>query len=131
MKKLITLLMALVCIFTLTGCLTTDEQYGKPVFETENIVHITFYKARTSDQAYAVPGEHMEEITAWLGSFIVGAKLVGEQPAGLNAESVKIEYADGSIVETGLDIEVIDGVIYYTECDETPEYYYEILEISE
>ena len=131
MKKLTALFLALVCMLALAGCLTTDELYGTPVFETEEIVRITFYKAPTGNQGYEVPSEHMEEITAWLGSFTIGAKLVGEQPAGLNYETVKIEYADGSIVETGLDVEVIDGVTYYTERGETPECYNEILEITE
>ena len=131
MKRLAALILVLVCMFSLAGCLTTDELYGTPVFDTEDIVSITFYKARTGNQAYEVPEEHMQEITAWLGSYIIGAKLVGEQPTGLNSESVKIEYADGRIVETGLDIEVIDEVTYYTECSDRPACYYEILKITE
>lgn len=131
MKKMIAFALVLFCVFGLAGCLTTDEMYGKPVFETENIMHITFYKARTGDHAYEVPSENMEEITAWLGTFTIGPKLIGEQPAGLNSTSVKIEYEDGTVLETCLDTETIADVIYYTECGERPECYYEILEISE
>ena len=128
MKKLIALVLALVCVLGLVGCSTNKVDKEKPVFETENIARITFYTLPSGGKGFEVPSEYMAEITTWLGSFTIDEKANKTLAPGSNSVSVEIEYADGTVVKNGLSTTKVDGVTYYMKHDNAPECYFAILE---
>ena len=128
MKKLIALVLALVCVLGLVGCSTNKVDKAKPVFETENIARITFYTLPSGGKGFEVPSEYMAEITTWLGSFTIDEKANKNLAPGSNSVSVEIEYVDGTIVKNGLSTTKVEGVNYYMKHDDAPECYFTILE---
>lgn len=123
MKKLMALLLALLCALALAGC----AEKSVSVFETEQISRIVFYEQNGAEQGAQVPKEYLEEIIAWLGTFRIGEKVKGEAlKPGSNSIFVRIEYADGSIVENGLDTVKADGITYYTERADAPACWFSI-----
>ena len=128
MRKYVTFVLALICVLSLLGCSANKAAKDLRVFETENITRITFYTVPGGGKGFEVPGEYMEEITTWLGSFTIDKKADGQVLIpGSNSVSVEIEYADGTIVKTGLSTTEIDGVIYYMKQEDAPKSYLEIL----
>ena len=105
----------------------TEEK--KSVFNTENIIRITFYAYYGSGKGSDVPAEHLDEIISWLDSFEVDTsrEFPDLVPPGTNTIYVEIEYSDRSIVKHGMDTTVVDGVPYYIKGDPRPECYYEII----
>lgn len=102
-------------------------QPGTAVFETENIVRITFYGYYGSGTGSEVPEEDMEAITTWLASFTIGEKAPDLPAPGTNTYHVKIEYADGTVAESGLDVTTVDGVRYQISSGPQPECFAEII----
>lgn len=101
-----------------------NDQPTKPVeavFNTRNIVRITFYAYYGGGKGSDVPAENMAEIINWLNSFAVGEKAPEVLPPGTGTWQVEIEYADGTIVKRSLDTITIDGDIYYLHSDPQPE----------
>ena len=101
-----------------------NDQPTKPVedvFNTRNIVRITFYAYYGGGKGSDVPAENMAEIINWLNSFAVGEKAPDLLPPGTGTWQVEIEYADGTIVKRSLDTITIDGDIYYLHSDPQPE----------
>lgn len=98
------------------------------VFDTNNIEKITFFAYYGEGIGSVVPDESMEEITLWLTSFTVGEKAPELLEPGTNTCFVQIQYSDGTSIKKGLDTVEIDGVLYRTNCDNTPSCYYDIIE---
>ena len=97
-----------------------------PVFNTENIVRVTFYTFYGQGKGSDVPAENMTEIINWLNSFTVGVKGPDVLPPGIGTYQVEIEYADGSVIKRSLDTITINGVTYYLESDPQPDILEEI-----
>lgn len=101
-----------------------DSQPAEPVdavFNTKNIVRITFYAYYGGGKGSDVSAENMAEIINWLNSFTVGEKAPDILPPGTGTRQVEIEYADGTVIKRSLDTITIDGVIYYLDSDPWPE----------
>ena len=129
MKKLMTLILVLVCVLGLIGCSTNKADKNVQIFETENITRITFHTLPSSGKGFEVPSEYMAEITTWLASFTIDKKANDNVLApGSNSISVEIEYADGTVVKNGLSTTKVDGVTYYMKHEDAPQCYFEILE---
>ncbi len=126
MKKCLAFVCALICVFGLVGCSSTRIDTTKPVFETENISRITLFSIPHHEDGIEVPDEHLTELTAWLGTFTIDKKAGDQLDPGTNTRSFRIEYADGTIVESGVNTTTIDGVIYYMKCEKAPECYDEL-----
>lgn len=130
-KKIFSFIFCAVMLFCLAACDTANTQdtaeSTKPVFKTENITRITFYAFSGEGEGSEVPAEHMEQITAWLASFAVGEKAPDLLPPGTNTVYVEIAYSDGTTVKSGLDTATVDGVTYYTENEEAPDCFQEIM----
>ena len=126
MKKLITLVLSLVCVLGLVGCNTKDTTIGKSVFETENITSITFYGSAPNSTETEVPSEYLTEITEWLGTFVAAEKADDVLPPGADSLFVRIEYSDGTIIENSLSTTIIDGTTYLINYDKEPECYFEL-----
>ena len=109
----------------------TEEKHKATaaVFNTEDIVRITFYAYYGSGKGSDVPTEHLEEITNWLDSFEVDTNKEFPElvPPGTNTIYVEIEYSDGSIIKQGMDTTTVDGVAYYIKGATPPECYDEII----
>lgn len=132
MKRCFSRLLAFVCLLSILCSFTACVDRSAPIFETENISRISFYTIPHSDVAIDVPEEHMEEITAWLGTFKPGKRFTGSAlPPGSNSISVEIEYTDGRIVKNGLSTIIIDGKEYFINHEYEPECYFAILESAE
>lgn len=99
------------------------------VFETENITRIFLCIEYGNSEKIEVPAQYMQEITAWLDTFKVGEQIKeGENvPPGTNYCYVEIEYADGTVVNAGIDTVTVDGILYYTKHEKKPDCYYDIL----
>ena len=97
-----------------------------PVFKTQNIKRITLFFRPVNMEGVEVPREHMDEITAWIGSFTVGEK-AKDFVCGQNTRSFRIEYADGTVVTNGTDTITINGVIYKMKKAPTPECFFALL----
>ena len=67
----------------------SEVQPGTAVFETENIVRITFYGAYSGDTGSEVPVKDMEAITTWRASFTIGEKAPDLLAPGTNTYHVK------------------------------------------
>ena len=101
-----------------------NDQPGEPmnaVFNTKNIVRITFYAYYGQGKGSDVPAENMAEIIHWLNSFTVGEKAPAILPPGTGTYQVEIAYADGTVVKQSLDIISINDVTYYLNSDPWPE----------
>ena len=104
--------------------MSDNDQSTKPVdavFDTKNIVRITFYAYFGGGKGSDVPAENMAEIINWLNSFAVGEKAPEILPPGTGTWQVEIEYADGTVVKRSIDTITINGVIYYLKSDPWPE----------
>lgn len=126
MKKLIALILALVCVLGLVGCNTKDTAIGKPVFKTDNITRVIFYGSAPNSTDTEVPSEYLAEITEWLGTFVAGKKADDVLPPGADSLFVRIEYSDGTIIENSMSTTVIDGTTYLINYDKEPECYFEL-----
>lgn len=131
MKKLMTLVLALIFVFGLVGCSANKVDKDVSVFKTENITRITFHTLPSGGQGFEVPNEYLAEITTWLGSFTVDKKADKALAPGSNSISVEIEYADGTSVKNGLSTTKIDGSTFYMKSEPAPECYFKILELPE
>ena len=126
MKKLIALVLALVCVLGLIGYNTKDTAIGKPVFDTENITRVAFYGSAPNSTETEVPSENLAEITEWLRTFAAGKKANDVLPPGADSLFVRIEYSDGTIIENSMSTTIIDGTTYLINYDKEPECYFEL-----
>ena len=145
-KKAVTIILCILMLLCLAACgenstgstshepdqtqpttVNSEVQPGTAVFETQNIVRITFYGAYSGDTGSEVPEEDMEAITTWLASFAIGEKAPDLLAPGTNTYHVKIEYADGTVAESGLDVTTVDGVRYQISSGPQPECFAEII----
>lgn len=145
-KKAVTIILCILMLLCLAACgehstgntshepdqtqpetVNSEVQPGTAVFETENIVRITFYGAYSGDTGSEVPVKDMEAITTWLASFTIGEKAPDLLAPGTNTYHVKIEYADGTVAESGLDVTTVDGVRYQISSGPQPECFAEII----
>jgi len=99
----------------------------KSFFNTANITRITFYAYYGAGKGSDVQSENMQEITNWLGTFVIDEKAPEMLPPGTNTIKVEIEYADGTVVNKGLDVATVDGERYYLKHDKEPDCYRDIL----
>lgn len=104
-----------------------DETHSEAAFVTENIARITFFTYYGEGKGSEVPSENMEEITMWLGTFVIDKAAEDMLPPGTNTVYVEIEYLDGTIVKEGLDVITIDGVSYYLKHAPNPACFTEII----
>ena len=126
MKKLIALVLALVCVVGIVGCSAKDEVIGKTVFETDNITRVTFYGSAPNSADTEVPSEYLAEITEWLGTFVEGKKADDVLPPGADSLFVRVEYSDGTVVENSMTTIVLDGKTYLINYDKEPQCYFEL-----
>ena len=68
-----------------------------------------------------VPSEYMDEITAWIGTFTIDKETGDKLDPGTNTFSFRLEYSDGTIVESGANTTTIDGITYYMKQERAPE----------
>lgn len=129
MKRIVALSWILICIFALFGC-NKNIDPEKPVFETENISKITLFWVNSRENGIEVPSEYIEEVTAWIASFRVDKKAGDLLDPGTNSLSFKIEYNDGTVVKSGANTTVIDGVTYYMNSSQSPECFEVLFEQS-
>ena len=128
-KKCLLILLAIFLVGTI-GCAVDDGiDRTQPVFATENISGITFYTSLKGDylEEIEVPDEYMEEIVSWLGSFRIGTKAGDTLIPGTNSVELRIEYADGTVVESGISAALVDGAFYYLDCENAPQCYLELV----
>ena len=128
-KKCLFILLAIFLAGTI-GCAFEDGiDRTQPVFATDNISGITFYTSLKGDylEEIKVPDEHMEEIVSWLGSFRIGTKAGDTLIPGTNSVELRIEYADGTVVESGISAVLVDGAFYYLDCENAPQCYLELV----
>ena len=121
MKKFIALVLALVCVVGLVACSNNSIDTTKPIFETDNISKITLFAVPNHTDGIVVPSEYIDEITAWIGTFTVDKEAGDILEPGTNTFSFRIEYSDGTIVESGVNTTTIDGITYYMKQEATPE----------
>ena len=145
-KKAVTIILCILMLLCLAACgenstgstshepdqtqpttVNSEVQPGTAVFETQNIVRITFYGYYGSGTGSEVPEEDMEAITTWLASFTIGGKAPDLLAPGTNTYHVKIEYADGTVAESGLNVTTVDGVRYQISSSPQPECFAEII----
>lgn len=108
--------------------LEENDDPAEPVFNTENIVRITFYAYYGQGTGSDVPSENMEEITNWLSTITIDRKATDEDVApGTNTRCVEIEYSDGAIIKSGLDVISVDGTRYLLKKDKYPDCFKEII----
>ena len=135
MRKPMLAAILLICLVLLIGgwiILSMTYAPNVPVYQTENITHITFHTHRPPFGEYQVPDAHMAEIIAWLDTFEISQKVNPiDIPAGANGVAVEIEYTDGTVVYHGLDYITIDGIDYRVRHDDYHACFYEILEIND
>ena len=121
MKKIISFVLVLTCLFGLVGCSNNSIDTTKPIFETDNISKITLFAVPNHADGVVVPSEYMDEITAWIGTFTVDKEAGDVLDPGTDTFSFRLEYSDGTIVESGVNTTTIDGITYYTKQEQTPE----------
>ena len=124
MKKLMAFVLAGVCVLGLVACSDHSIDTQKPVFETENIQSITLFCVPNHTDGIEVPGEYMEEMTAWIGTFTLDKEAGERLDPGTNTISFRLEYSDGTIVESGVNTTTIDGVTYYMKQERAPEFFH-------
>lgn len=127
MKKRITILTAAIILVAAALCALFTPAEPKAVFDTEDIKCITFRSIINGGGEVEVPAEDMEEIAAWLSSFTVGKRAGKTLAPGTNSVSVRIEYADGRIVESGLSTTKVGRVTYYMTCADAPQSYLQLI----
>lgn len=124
MKKLITLFLVLSCMLALFGCSSHEVDKTKPVFQTENIKSIIVYSMPDFENGIPVPSEDMEDVINWIGSFRIdkeaGKEGVKLDP-GTGIRTFRIEYLDGTIVESDAITITIDGMVYYMKSENCPQ----------
>ena len=103
------------------------ENQTSAIFNTKNIKRITLYAYYGAGKGSDVPAENLDEIIAWLNSFVIDEEAPELLPPGTNTIHVEIEYSDGTIIKQGTDITIIDGVTYYLSSDSPPDCYEKIL----
>lgn len=121
MKKIISFVLVLFCLLGFVGCSKNSIDSAKPVFETDNISKITLFAVPNHTGGVVVPSEYMDEITAWIGTFTVDKEAGDILDPGTNTFSFRLEYSDGTIVESGVNTTTIDGITYYMQQERTPE----------
>ncbi len=121
MKKMMLIALVLACLLGLSGCSEHLIDTTKPVFETEKIDRITLFAVPSHTEGIEVPSEYMDEITAWIGTFTIDKKADDLLPPGTNTFAFRIEYADGTIVESGVNATTIGGITYYMKQGQAPE----------
>jgi hypothetical protein len=99
----------------------------KPFFKTEDISRITFYAYYGAGKGITVPTEYLTEITNWLATFIIDETAPDLLPPGTNTYCVEIEYSDGTVVESGLDVTTVDGVAYHLKSHKAPACFMQII----
>jgi len=112
-----------------TEDISTPTEEKESVFNTEDIIRITFYAYYGNGKGSDVPAEHLNKIITWLDSFEVDTNKEFPElvPPGTNTVHVEIEYLDGGIIKQGMDTTVVDGVTYYIKGATRPECYDEII----
>ena len=113
------ILLSFVCCGKDTYVIKDIEPVDGFIFDTENITKITFYGYYGQGKGSVVSDDNMEEITEWLETFALG-EIAYELLPGVNTYYVEIEYSDGTKVREGLNVVIVDGIRYYTECTEPP-----------
>ena len=88
---------------------------------------ITFYCYGGSGKGSEVPACHMAEITNWLRTFTINKEVDDLLPPGTNFYVVKIEYADGTILKSGLDVIEVDEGSYYVKHEDYPDCFWNII----
>lgn len=106
---------------------TPETQQIYKAFNTENILCIKFYSFYGEGMGSEVPESNMEEITNWLASYTIGETASEIVVPGCNTYHVEIEYSDGTIIKSGLDIISVEGVSYYTDHDPAPRCFDDII----
>ena len=131
MKKFIAFAFILLCILSAVGCSKDPIDTTKPVFETENITRITLFSVPHHPDGVEVPHVYMDEITAWIGTFTIGKVVDGLLDPGTNTTSFRLEYADGTIIESGVNTITIDGITYSMKQDSPPKCFHILLANNE
>ena len=109
-----------------TSKIEENVKQNENVFNTENVVRITFYSYYGQGKGSDVPAENMTEIKKWLDSFTIDKK-VDDALNGINTHHVEIEYSNGNVIKSGLDLIVVDGTAYYIKGDKQPNCFEEII----
>ena len=125
MKRLLTLLTAFVSVFLLAGCNGDAIDKTKPVFDTANVLSVSFREE--PDVWVPVEAEELPDYIEWLGTFRIGDKTRQPIKPGSNSIHVRIDYADGTMAEKGLSTITIDGTIYQLEYGTPPASYPSLL----
>ncbi len=127
MKKT-TIFLLLICSLFLTCCKAVDSiDRESPVFETENINSVILFSIPHNEQGVNVPNEYMEEIIKWIGTFRLDRKAEGMLDPGTNTISIRIEYSDGTSVESGVNTIDLNGVTYHMTHERAPKSLDELL----
>ena len=121
MKKWTALLFALVCMLLPSGCSSGEIDTTAPVFEIECIRSITLFCIPNHTDGVEVPGEYMETITAWIATFTLDKKAGEMLDPCTDTISFRLEYDDGTVVESGVNTTTVDGVTYLMKQDRAPE----------
>lgn len=121
MKKMIASFFVFIVLLGCIGCSKNSIDTTTPIFKTEGISRIILFAVPNHTDGIVVPSEYMDEITAWIGTFTVDKESGDILEPGANTFSFRLEYADGTIVESGVNTTTIDGVTYYMKQERTPE----------
>lgn len=130
MKRIIAVIAAAVCLLVAAGC-TPGIDRGAPVIDTNNISRILCFGLPDARDGLAVTPEDMEEMTAWLATFVYGGKVKGPLPPGTNSYWITVEYHDGRSITTGIDAADVEGVSYYIERDPLPDCFLGVFDTGE
>ena len=126
--KIIAATLAVLILFS--GCGAGKIDFEKPVFETENIESITFFAVPNNTEGVLVPEENMDEIIEWIGTFRLDKKADNIPEPGSNTVSLRIEYSDGTVIESGINTITIGKTKYEMKFERTPECLNELLGIN-
>ncbi len=97
-----------------------------PVFETQNIEGITFFRTPDCMSGVRVPSKYMQEIASWIGTFTIGSK-TNNVSCGQNTVTFRIEYTDGRAVVNGTDTVTVNNKVYQIKKGPAPKCFYELL----
>lgn len=134
-KKLLILALCGLTVFCLASCSNNTASEPEkinlpagPVFDTENVVRITFYAYYGGGKGSEVPAENMAEIKEWLDSFAFDRVATDDDVlAGTNTRCVEIEYTNGTVVKEGLDVILIGDTRYLLKKDQYPDCFLDII----